>query len=183
MVRLMTALAVLLPPPPAIVLEDQFEKVHDVREYRGDVVVILYGDRSGANANQTLGERLHVTFHPQAKGLPPAQARKAPVRPVPGAPAGARSPDVRMVPVACIGPVPGLVRALIRGRFRSASPDVPVWLDFQDLMKKQFPFRPGGPNLVVLDTHGRHRYTATGPVTPQDFDQIVAVIEQLRREK
>ncbi len=179
MVRLITALAAVLPLTPALTLEDQFEKVHDVRAHRGDVVVLLYGDRGGAKANQALGERLHVAFHPQAKGLPPAQARKAPVRPVPGA----RSPDVLVVPVACIGPVPGLVRALIRGRFRSASPDVPVWLDFQDAMKKQFPFRPGGPNLVVLDTHGRHRYTATGPITPRDFDQLVVVIEQLRREK
>jgi hypothetical protein len=167
---------------PAVVLEDQFEKVHDVKQYRGDVVVLIYGDRASADANKALGERLHVYFHPTAKGQPPAQARKAPVRPVPGVETGTRSPDVLAIAVACIGPVPALVKAFIRGQFRRGSPDVAVCLDFQDLMKGQFPFKAGVPNVVVLDTQGRYRYAAAGQPTAQGLEKLFAAIEQMRRE-
>jgi hypothetical protein len=167
---------------PAVAMEDQFEKMHNVRQHRGDVVVLIYGDRDSAKTNSALGERLHVHFHPTAKGLPPAQARKAPVQPVPGAPSGTRSPDVLAIPVACIGPVPGLVRGFVRSQIKRGAPDVPVWLDFQDLMKAQFPFKPGVPNVVVLDTQGRYRYAAAGQPTPQGLERLLSVIEQLRRE-
>jgi hypothetical protein len=167
---------------PAVVMEDQFDKVHDVTQHRGHVVVLIYGDRQSADANKTLGEHLHVHFHPAAKGLPPAQARKAPVRPVPGAPEGMRSPDVLAIPIACVGQVPALVKGIIKGQFRRGSPDVAVWLDFQDLMKAQFLFKPGVPNVVVLDTQGRYRYAAAGQPTPQGLDQLFAMIEQMRQE-
>jgi hypothetical protein len=167
---------------PVIALEDQFEKLHDVREHRGDVVVLIYGDRKSADANKALGALLHVAFHPSAKGLPPAQARKAPVQPLPGLPAGARSPDVLAIPVACVGKVPALVRSIIRGQIRSGSPDVPVWLDFADLMKTTFNFQAGVPNVVVLDVLGRYRYAAAGTPTQEGTQRLVNVIEALRRE-
>ncbi len=167
---------------PAVALEDQFEKKHDVRQHRGDVVVLIYGDRDSAKANSALGEQLHVHFHPTARGLPPGQARQAPVQPVPDAPPGTRSPDVLAIPVACIGPVPALVRGFIRGQIKRGSPEVPVWLDFQDLMKAQFPFKPGVPNVVVLDIQGRYRYAAAGQPTTEGVDRLLGVIAQLRRE-
>jgi ABC-2 type transport system permease protein len=173
------------PPPvviPVLAMEDQFEKPHDVRDHRGDVLVLIYGDRKSADANKALGELLHVTFHPTAKGLPPAQARKAPVQPLPGLPAGARSPDVLATPVACVGKVPALVGALIRSQMRTGSPDVPVWLDFADLMKAQFPFQPGVPNVVVLDAQGRYRYAAGGTPTKEGTQRLVDVIEALRKD-
>ena len=167
---------------PVLAMEDQFEKLHDVRDHRGDVVVLIYGDRKSADANKALGELLHVTFHPGAKGQPPAHARKAPVQPLPGLPAAARSPDVLAIPVACVGKVPALVRALIRGQIRTGSPDVPVWLDFADLMKTQFPFQPGVPNVVVLDGQGRYRYAAGGTPTKEGTQRLMDVIEALRKE-
>jgi hypothetical protein len=167
---------------PAVALEDQFEKAHDVRQHRGDVVVLIYGDRKSADANRALGALLHVTFHPSAKGLPPAQAWKAPVQPVPGLPPGARSPDVLAIPVACIGNVPGVVRGIIRGQFRSGSPDVPVWLDFADVMKSTFPFQAGVPNVVVLDALGRYRYAAAGAPSQEGTQRLVNATEALRRE-
>jgi len=169
-------------PTPAVAMEDQFEKRHDVAEHRGDVVVLIYGDRQSAEANKALGEWLHVHFHPAAKGQPPAKARQAPVVPVPGAPAGARSPDVLAIPVACVGKVPALVRALIRSRIRSGSPDVPVWLDFEDVMKGQFPLQAGVPNAVVLDVEGRLRYAAAGQPTEEGVGRLIGVIDQLRKE-
>jgi hypothetical protein len=170
------------PVVPAIVMEDQFGRAHDVAEHRGDIVVLIYGDRASAAANKALGERAHVAFHPSAQGQPPAQARRAPVRPVPGQPADVRAPDVLAVPVACIGNVPGLVRKIIRGQVRSASPDVPVWLDFGDVLKKGFGMKAGVPNVVVLDAAGRFRYSAAGPFTSETVERLLGTIEALRRE-
>jgi hypothetical protein len=167
---------------PVVAMKDQFEKPHDVRWHRGDVVVLIYGDRRSADANKSLGALLHVAFHPTAKGLPPAQARQAPVVPIPGAPAGVRHPDVLVIPVACIGKVPALVRSLIRAQFRGASPDVPVWLDFDDRMKLDFGFEAGLPNVVVLDALGRYRYHATGTPTPESTTRLLEVLQALRRE-
>src|SRR5262249_27271900 len=116
------------PPIPAVVLEDQFEQRQDVAAHRGGIVVLIYGGRRSADLNKQWGELVHVHFHPSAKGQPPAWARQAPVRPVPGQPAGTRTPDVLAVPVACVGKVPAMVRRIIRSQVRSASPDLPVWL-------------------------------------------------------
>jgi hypothetical protein len=167
---------------PAVVLDDQFDHCHNLRALRGDVVVLVYGGRLVSEANKTLGSQLHAAFHPAAQGLPPAEARKAPVRPVAGAPPGARSPEVRVVMLACVGELPGFTRGAIRAAFRASSPDVPVWLDFQDQVKQQFGLAPGLPNAAVLDTAGRLRCIATGPLTPEEFSQVATLIEVLRLE-
>lgn len=167
---------------PELVLEDQFEQVHDVKQHRGHVVVLIYGDRKSAEANRKVGEQIHVAFHPSAKGQPAAQARRAPVKPVEGAAAGTASPDVLAVPVALIGKVPPLVRKLIRTQIKNGSPEVPVWLDFNDTMKAMFPFKPGVPNVIVLDTAGRYRYAAAGTPTTEGMQRLFATIEALRKE-
>jgi hypothetical protein len=169
-------------PTPAIVMEDQFERPHNVSALRGAVVVLIYGDRRSADANKQLGEALHVHFHPGARGLPPEQARQAPVRPLPDVPAGQPSPDVLTIPVASIGPVPNLVRGMIRRQIQSASPQMPVWLDFEDLMRRQFGLKAGVPNLVILDTQGRLRYSGAGPFGREQIEQLAAAIDGCRRE-
>ncbi|MFO0880060.1 MAG: hypothetical protein U0840_22160 [Gemmataceae bacterium] len=167
---------------PALAFEDQFEKAHDVKHHRGDVLILIYGDRKSADANRQLGEQIHVAFHPAARGQTPTEARKAPVRSVAGAAAGARSPDVITVPVALIGKVPPLVRGPIRAAFRKNSPEVPVWLDFADTMKSQFPFTAGVPNVIVLDTQGRYRYAAAGVPSADGMKRLLDTIEALRQE-
>jgi hypothetical protein len=165
-----------------VTLDDQFERQHAATDHRGDVLVLVYGDRQGADANRTLGEQVHVHFHPTARGLAPAEARRAPVRPLPGLPEGRRSPDVVTVPVATIGPVPGVVQSIIRSQFRSGSPDAPVWLDFQDQMKKQFGLQARVPNMAVLDAAGRLRLLVTGRPTAEQLGRVLGAVEALRRE-
>ena len=141
---------------PVISMEDQFEKPHDVRSS---------SRRCGrADLRRSQERRRQQVPGSGSCTSPSTPRRKACLRlealasgmvlPVPEAPPGARSPDVLAIPVACVGKVPALVRAIIRGQFRSASPDVPVWLDFDDLMKTDFGFQAGVPNIVVLDALG-----------------------------
>jgi hypothetical protein len=167
---------------PGVWLDDQFGQFHNAAALRGDVVVFLYGDKAASEANQALLGELYGAFHPAAQGKPPAGARRVPVRPVEGAPPGTRSPDVWVVPVASVGQVHGVLRSAIRTAFRTSSPNVPVWLDFQDQLKQQCGFTPDVPNVAVLDTSGRLRCLATGPLGADQVSQLTAVIEGLRRE-
>lgn len=170
------------PQPVSLVLEDQFERRQDVAAYRGEVVVLVYGDRKGTDASRQLGEKLHVLFHPTAVGQPAAKARTAPVASLQGVPEGGRSPDVVVVPVACAGGVPGVVRDLIRSGVKNASPDVPVWLDFGGAMEKDFGLRAGEPNIVVFDAAGRLRFKVNGAPDQPTVTRMLQVIQNLRAE-
>src|SRR5262245_43108448 len=117
------------PNPVVLTLEDQFDRKPGLADLRGRVVVLVYGDRKGTDACRMLGEKLHVHWHPAAQGQPPAAAQMAPVAGLANLPPGQPSPDVRVVPVACCGKVPGPVRGAIRSQIAKGAPEVPVWLD------------------------------------------------------
>lgn len=170
------------PPQASLILDDQFERPQDIVQYRGNVLILLYGDRDGTAANKLLGERLHVHYHPTAKGLTPGEASKAPAIPVQGLLEGKRSPDVRVVPVACIGKVPDLVKTIIRGRIKKEAPDTIVLLDFEAKMKDQFGMKEGEPNLVVIDAAGRVRMKAAGELNEATYSRLVQVVDYLRKE-
>ena len=170
------------PRQARVTLPDQFDKMQDSAQFQGDVAVLLYGDRTGMPANKELGTRLQVQFHPTAAGLAPGAASKQPAKPLAGLPMGKRSPDVRVVPVACIGDVPNLVKKVIRNQVKKEAPDVPVWLDFGETMSKTFGMVEGQPNLVVLDAWGRVRYRAAGKVDAKTYARLVEVIDYLRKE-
>jgi len=169
-------------PVVKLTLPDQFEQKHDIAQYRGHVVVLLYGDRAGMPSNRELGEKLHVDFHPAAKGLPPGQAHRVPPRPLPNLPADKVTPDVFVIPVAVIGKVPKLVQNLIRGQVKNGAPEVPVWLDFEDRMKQNFGLTEGVPNMVVIDGWGRVRFQAAGMLDAAKYQRMAQVVEYLRNE-
>jgi len=182
------ALALLTPSDnqpkamPNVVIADQFEKPRQMASERGDVVVLIYGDRSSANANQALGSALHVAFHPSAKGQTPAKSATAPVRAPADWPAQTPVPDVRVVPIASVGKVPGVVANMIRGQFKKASPEVPVYLDFEDRMKQHFGLSAGVSNVVIVDTNGMIRAIMHGTFTAEKTTETIKLIEQLREE-
>ncbi len=119
-----------MPKPTELVLEDQFDRKADLADLRGQVVILVYGDRKANDLCKTVGESLHVCWHPEAKGQPPAKAQAAPVVPLEGLKPGQTSPNVVVVPVACCGKVPGAVQKPIRSQIAKAVPDSVVWLDF-----------------------------------------------------
>jgi hypothetical protein len=166
----------------AISLEDQFQQPHALSDHAGDVVVLLYGDRQGMPANKEIGERLHAHYHPAAKGRPPAEANRAPVIALPGLPEGKRSPDVRVIPVACFGSVPKVVQTVIRNQVKKNAPETAVWLDFEGKMKETFGLKPGVPNLVVIDAQGRPRLKGSAELDGESYAKLLGMIDALRRE-
>jgi hypothetical protein len=169
--------------PLALEMEDQFAKSHKLTDLRGDVVVLVFSDRGGAEASRALGAKLHVEFHPTAQGLAPAEAARAPVRPLPGWPAAEPTPEARFIAIAVIGDVPSAVRPMVRFRFRQVAPDAAILLDMQDAMRKQFKVVPDVPNVAVLDKAGRLRLTASGELNDTNYRRLVAAIDVLRGER
>lgn len=167
---------------PMLEFSDQFNRTNRLVQYRGNVVVLVYGDRKGTDASKALGKVVHTSFHPSAANQPPQKAQQAPVRPLANWPANTHTPDVKVIPVACIGDIPGFIRPIIANRFRAAVPDVPVWLDMENQMKETFGLAEGVANLVVIDTEGRYRYRLQGQLNQQQLQGLVNAIEQLRYE-
>lgn len=169
-------------PPVELTLEDQFGREQKLSTMRGRVVVLVFGDRKGTDVCREFGEQLHVLFHPTAKGKPAAEARVAPVSPLPGVPMGQPSPDVLVVPVACAGNVPSVIQDLVRSSIKKAAPETVVLLDFQGTMEKTFGIRGGEPNLVVFDTTGRLRLQVNGTPDGATGQKLVQTIQDLRAE-
>ncbi len=173
------------PPVPKaveLVMEDQFERKTDLADLRGNVVVLVFGDRKGNDACRTLGEQLHVCWHPGAKGQPPAKAQAAPVVPLDGLKPGQVAPNVIVVPVACCGKVPAAIRPAIGKQIAKGSPDVVVWLDYADAMKGQFGLTAGETNVVVIDAAGRARVKFNGVIDQPAMDNLVKTVQGLRAE-
>ncbi|MBM4010992.1 MAG: hypothetical protein FJ286_06375 [Planctomycetes bacterium] len=163
-----------------IALEDQFKNRHETLRYGGDVVVLVFAERKGAEAALELGRRLHVRFHPTATAAPATEWSRQPVVGPVGWPTGIAPPDVHVIPIACLPEVPKALEAVARSRFRNESPFVPVWLDFEDVMRQRFGIVPDEPNVVLLDTAGRPRDVVSGHLDEVRFAEVVAAVDQLR---
>ena len=168
-------------PGVSISMPDQFDDRHNLGAYKGHVVVLLYGDKAGAKRNKQLGEALHVHYHPTAKGVDAKAAAKAEVSAI--ANWQGASPNVYVIPVACIGKVPDSVKFLIRRGFKSDAPDVPVWPDFENTMKDTLGMREDQPNLIVIDKDGKLAWRAMGEPDEKTWKRLVEVVDFLRTEK
>lgn len=166
--------------PVDVVLEDQFRNRRGTADLRGDVVVLVYAARHGAEAALDVGRRLHLRFHPTADGAEAEAWSTQPVVTPAGWPAGVRVPDVHVVPIACVPEVPRPLHAVARTRLRQESPHVSVWLDFDDVMRQQFGMVPDEPNVAVIDTRGVVHGVRSGHVDPALFEDLVRVVDRLR---
>lgn len=163
-----------------IAMEDQFKNRHETLRYRGDVVVLVYAERKGAEAALDLGRKLHVRFHPTAAQAPATEWSRQPVVAPTGWPAGVAAPDVHVVPIACLPEVPKPLETVARSRFRKESQFVSVWLDFEDTMRQRFGIVPDEPNVLVIDTQGCPQGVVSGRLDDARFGQVVMAIDQLR---
>ena len=168
--------------PVDLTLEDQFEQKRAVVDHKGEVLILVYGDRKATDACRELGEKLHVLFHPTAAGKTPEKAQLAPVVALEGVPAGQKSPNVAVIPVAVAGKVPGPVKAMIRVGIKKDVPVVPVWIDYGTLMEDKFGLREGQPNIALFDAQGRRRLKVNGTPDKATWEKILQTAQNLRAE-
>ncbi len=163
-----------------VALEDQFRTRRETGQLLGDVVVLVFAERKGAEAAHDLGKKLHVRFHPMAATASDAEWTKQPVTGLPGWPVEVRVPDVHAIPVACLAEVPRAMHPVVRARIRKESPQLPVWLDFGDTMDQQFGVVKGVPSVAILDTRGRVYGVQVGPFDDRTIEELATTIDQVR---
>jgi hypothetical protein len=165
-----------------VALEDQFRTRRETGAMLGDVVVLVFAERKGAEAAHELGKKLHLHFHPSAVTASDSEWLRQPVTGLPGWPAGARVPNVQAIPVACLSEVPKAMHPVVRARIRKESPMLPVWLDFDDTMDRQFGVVPDVANVVILDTRGQVHSTLSGRFDDRTVAELAATIDQVRMQ-
>ena len=163
-----------------VVMEDQFQNPCETTKYLGDVVILVYAERHGAEDSLLLGRKLHLHFHPTADEVSSDAWSKQPVRGIVNWPAGVALPDVRVIPVASLTEVPRALKPVARARMRKDSPVVPIWLDFDGALKRMFGIIPGEPNIVVLNTAGQVHSVLSGKLNEQEFQQFVTRVDHIR---
>jgi hypothetical protein len=163
-----------------VVMEDQFQTPCETSKYLGDVVILVYAERHGAEESLHLGRKLHLHFHPTADEVSSDAWSKQPVRRIANWPAGVALPDVRVIPVASLTEVPRALKPVARARMRKDSPVVPIWLDFDGTLKRMFGIIPGEPNVVVLNTAGQVHSVLSGKLDEQEFQQFVTRVDHIR---
>ena len=163
-----------------VVMEDQFQTPCETSKYLGDVVILVYAERHGAEESLHLGRKLHLHFHPTADEVSSDAWSKQPVRRIANWPAGIALPDVRVIPVASLTEVPRALKPVARARMRKDSPVVPIWLDFDGTLKRMFGIIPGEPNVVVLNTAGQVHSVLSGKLDEQEFQQFVTRVDHIR---
>ena len=163
-----------------VVMEDQFQTPCETSTYLGDVVILVYAERHGAEDSLHLGRKLHLHFHPTADTVSSDAWSEQPVRGIVNWPAGVALPDVRVIPVASLTEVPRALKPVARARMRKDSPVVPIWLDFDGSLERMFGIIPGEPNVVVLDTAGQVHSVLSGKLNEQEFQQFVTRVDQIR---
>ena len=163
-----------------IAMEDQFQNSCETRAFLGDVVILVYAERHGADKSLQLGRKLHLHFHPTADTVSADAWSQQPVRGIMDWPSGVPVPDVRVIPVASLTEVPRALKPVARARIRKDSPLVPLWLDFEGSLERMFGIIPGEPNVVVLDTAGQVHSVFSGKLDDQEFQQFVTRVDQIR---
>ena len=71
-----------------IAMEDQFQNSCETRAFLGDVVILVYAERHGADKSLQLGRKLHLHFHPTADTVSADAWSQQPVRGIMNWPSG-----------------------------------------------------------------------------------------------
>lgn len=164
-----------------ITMEDQFRTRCETGAFLGDVVVLVFAERRGAEAAHELGKKIHVLFHPTAISVSDEEWAHQPVVSPPGWPVDIRPPNVHAIPVACLSEVPRAMHPVVRARIRKESPEISVWLDYEDIMDHHFGLERGVPSVAILDTRGMVHSVHVGPFSDEAINSLVTTIDEIRQ--
>jgi hypothetical protein len=150
---------------PSLSLQDQEGRRLELRQLRGQVVLIVYGTRDRVDEHIGWGRRLEQAM--LAHGAYRATDTLA-------------DRPVRILALAQMGGVPPGFRTIIRTVVRQHVPaDFSLWLDWDDRMRALFGDGGTASSVVVADRTGHVRLVTTEPPNDTAVAHVVAVVRAL----
>jgi hypothetical protein len=144
-----------------LVLQTQYDSVVSLQAMRGNVVVLVYGDREGSRYMSSYVKAVRERW-----------------------PAGGAD-AVRLIEAADLRGVPGVMKGYAKSRFRqptsSGARRVPVVLDWRGDIARRFGATEKLANAYVLDEDGTFRWTDAGTGTPEQVAALLAAVEAARK--
>lgn len=144
---------------PEFWLKDQYDKFFKLSQLRGTVVLMIYGDREGAQYNGKWGTVVNEKYN------------------------SGGNQQVRVVPIANLDAVPRPFRSYAQGKFKGThadgTPNRSVLLDWDGGVAKLYGFREGLSNLYLVDRDGVLRYSTAGKGMPGEVDLLCQTISRV----
>ena len=144
---------------PDFWLKDQYDNFFKLSDLRGTVVLMVYGDRTGAQFNGKWATAVREKYN-----------------------AGGNE-QARIVPIANLDAVPRPFRSYAKGKFRGNNPDGKpsrsVLLDWDGGVAKLYGFQEGLSNVYLVDRNGALRYSTAGKGSPGEVDLLCRTISRV----
>ena len=126
---------------PDFWLKDQWEEFFKLSNLRGQVVLLVYGDRGGAQFNGNWAKAVREKYN------------------------SGGNERVKIVPIANLSAVPRPFRGYAKGKFQVVNEGTrarPVLLDWEGGVAKLYGFQEGVSNVYLINRDGVLRYKTSG---------------------
>jgi hypothetical protein len=144
---------------PVASFQDQDGRHLDLGALQGQVVVIVYGSRSGVEQHVAWGKRLAAEIHRTPR----------------------KSRPVRILALAQMGGIPEAFRSVVRHAIRPhVEAGHSLWLDWNDLMSARFGDHDPASTVVVADPQGRVQLVVSGPPAGDPYRAVSELVQRLR---
>jgi len=151
--------AVVGTPAPDFMLADQYDQRFRLREARGQIVLMVCGDRKGSRFMghwiRPVNERLESD--------------------------SASSPSIRVVRIANLKGVPGILHGMVRGRFTGLNTDglrkPAILLDWKGVVAQAYGFTADATNVYLVDGEGLLRHVASGRGEAGEVEALIRALE------
>jgi hypothetical protein len=145
-------------PAPDLVLKDQFDKEFRVSASRGQVLVLVCGDREGSNYTGAWTEAVTKKFE-RSGSLP-----------------------LRIVPIANLSGVPSFLQSFVKKRFvgpdPATQPRLPILLDWEGDLERLYGFAEGLANVYLIDRAGTLQFSGSGKGTEPETRALVDAVSR-----
>jgi hypothetical protein len=146
-------------PAPDLVLRDQYEKEFRVSASRGEILLLVCGDRTGSDFTGNYTEAVRNRF--ESNGSLP----------------------LRIIPVANLSAVPSFLQAMVKKRFtgtnQSGQPKLAILLDWEGDLERLFGFTEEMANVYLIDRAGTLQFVGAGKGTEAETKELLNAIARL----
>lgn len=150
-------------PAPDLTIKDQYEKEFRVSASRGEILLLVCGDRTGSDFTGNYTDAVQARFG--ANGSLP----------------------LRIVPIANLSSVPSFLQGMVKKRFvgttESGQPKLPIFLDWEGDLERLFGFTEDVANVYLIDKSGNLQFVAAGKGTEPETKELLQVIARLLATK